>query len=64
MSLCERYFGEGNESFAAPDGAKVSMEPTLPQPQNDSAVSLDKQPQLEDKTVLMQVQNTLQKAMA
>jgi hypothetical protein len=58
------YFGEGNESFAAPDGAKVSMEPTLPQPQNDSAVSLDKQPQLEDKTVLMQVQNTLQKAFA
>jgi len=64
------YFGEGEENFGLPEGANhIGEVPPPPQQQQSdpeaSQLQSEKQgPQLEDKTILMQVQNTLQKAFA
>jgi hypothetical protein len=57
------YFGEGQEFYGVPEGTNLSLEAPV-QLQSDSAASPEKQPQLEDKTILMQVQNHLQKVFA
>lgn len=64
------YFGRSDENFAAVkqhadlNAASSRPPPTATNPSAGEAGSPDKQPQLEDKTILMQVQNTLQKVFA
>lgn len=61
------YFGKSEEGFQAVE--RTALTSAGPPPQLSTAAaasstSVEKQPGLEDKTILMQVQNTLQKAFA
>lgn len=64
------YFGEGEENFGLPEGSTLTLQPPpaqIVQPSDPAQAEkqAEKQgPQLEDKTILMQVQNTLQKRFA
>lgn len=57
------YFGRSEENYAAVKHPAELSSASRIQPSVDTG-SPEKQPQLEDKTILMQVQNTLQKVFA
>jgi hypothetical protein len=58
------YFGHSEENFAASAADRSEISSAPPLVSGDAVASPEKQPQLEDKTILMQVQNTLQKQFA